>query len=76
MAEEDKRYDGILMTIIQQQGNINGFFDALFSFLRRNTDFFQNQKKAEEIIVQSCKKHFDLFQLDTNKKKEIEELKL
>jgi hypothetical protein len=43
---EDTRFDGMLMSIIQQKGNIDGFFDSIFGFLRRNTDFFVNQKKA------------------------------
>lgn len=43
---EDNKFDGILMSIIQQQGNIDGFFNSVFGFLRRNTDFFANQKKA------------------------------
>ena len=43
---DDTRFDGILMTIIQQKGNIDGFFDTVFGFLRRSTDFFANQKKA------------------------------
>lgn len=52
---DDNRFDGILMSIIQQKGNIDGFFNSVFGFLRRNTDFFANQKKAEEIIVNTCK---------------------
>lgn len=44
---QDNRFDGILMSIIQQTGNIDSFFNATFGFLRRNTDFFANQKKAE-----------------------------
>ena len=44
---EDNKFDGILMTMIQQKGNIDGFFDGIFGFLRRNTDFFADQKKAE-----------------------------
>ena len=43
---EDNKFDGILMTMIQQKGTIEGFFDGMFGFLRRNTDFFANQKKA------------------------------
>lgn len=50
MSDDDK-YDGILMTIVQQNQGIDGFFDAVFGFLRRKTDFFTNQKAAEEIIV-------------------------
>jgi hypothetical protein len=49
------------MTVIQQKGNINGFFDTMFGFLRRRTDFFANQKQAEETIVNSCKANFDKF---------------
>lgn len=44
---EDTRFDGVFMSMIQQKGNIDGFFDGVFGFLRRNTDFFANQKKAE-----------------------------
>lgn len=79
---EDARFDGILMSIIQQKGNIDGFFDSVFGFLRRNTDFFANQKKAEEIIVTSCKTNFDKFTADQivkkkedERKKEVEEKK-
>ena len=56
------------MTLLQQKGNIDGYFDAVFGFLRRNTDFFANQKKAEEIIVNSCKNNFDKFTADTKTK--------
>lgn len=62
---EDSKFDGILMTMIQQKGNIDGFFDGVFGFLRRNTDFFANQKKAEEIIVNNCKSHFDKYSAET-----------
>lgn len=44
---EDTKFDGILMTMLQQKGNIDAFFDGVYGFLRRNTDFFANQKKAE-----------------------------
>ena len=43
MAEEGK-FDGIFMTALQQQSNgINGFFNDVFGFLRRKSDFFENQ---------------------------------
>ena len=58
---EDSKFDGILMSMIQQKGTIDGFFDGMFGFLRRNTDFFANQKKAEEIITTSCRVNFDKF---------------
>jgi hypothetical protein len=40
---EDGKYDGIFMSVIQQEKGIDGFFEASFSFLRRKTDFFTNQ---------------------------------
>ena len=60
MSEESK-FDGVLMTMLQQKGNIDLFFDSVFGFLRRNTDFFANQKKAEEIIVNNCRKNFEQY---------------
>lgn len=58
---EDTKFDGILMTLLQQKGNIDAFFDTVYGFLRRNTDFFANQKRAEEIIVNNCKVNFDKY---------------
>lgn len=71
MAEDDARYDGILMTVIQQAGGIDGFFDSVFGFLRRKSDFFVDQKKAEEVIVRHSSKQFKLW--DASRKKEDEE---
>jgi len=72
---EDSKFDGILMTMIQQKGNIDGFFDGVFGFLRRNTDFFANQKKAEEIIVNNCRINFEKYASDTKQKQKEEEKK-
>ena len=63
------------MTMIQQKGNIDGFFDGVFGFLRRNTDFFQNQKKAEEIITNNCRTHFLKFNEEAAQKQKNEEKK-
>lgn len=62
------------MTIIQQKGNIDAFFDSVFGFLRRNTDFFSNQKRAEEIIVNTCKANYEKYTTEA-KQKEKEEQK-
>lgn len=71
---EDNKFDGILMTMIQQKGNIDGFFDGVFGFLRRNTDFFADQKKAEEIIVNNCRINFEKYN-NESKQKQKEETK-
>jgi hypothetical protein len=73
MAEDDPKYDGILMTVIQQAGGIDGFFDSVFGFLRRKSDFFVDQKKAEEVIVRHSSKQFKFW--EAAKKKEEEENK-
>ena len=70
---EQARFDGILMSIIQQKGNIDSFFDTVFGFLRRNTDFFSNQKKAEEIIVNTCKANYDKFTAEAKAKEKEEQ---
>jgi hypothetical protein len=69
---EDTKFDGILMTMLQQKGNIDAFFDGVYGFLRRNTDFFANQKKAEEIIVNNCKINFEKYNSETLKKQKEE----
>lgn len=71
MSEEDAKFDGLLMSVIQQAGGIDGFFDAVFGFLRRKSDFFTDQKKAEETIVKHSQKQFKAW--DANRKKEEEE---
>jgi hypothetical protein len=43
--------------------------------LRRSTDFYLNQKKAEEIIVNSCKKQYDIFAAEKTLKMEKEKEK-
>lgn len=70
---EDNKFDGVLMTMIQQKGNIDAFFDGVFGFLRRNTDFFANQKKAEEIIVNNCRVNFEKYNNDLKQKQKEEE---
>jgi len=62
LEEEEGRFDGVLLGIVQQSGGIDGFFNAVFGFLRRKTDFFINQKGAEEIIVKASHTHYTKYQ--------------
>jgi hypothetical protein len=34
MSEEESRFDGIFMTVLQQKKSIGSFFEAVFGFLR------------------------------------------
>jgi len=67
---EDDAFDGTLMGIVQRTGGIDGFFDAMFGFLRRKTDFYANQKEAEGIIVKHSHEQFKKY---AAKKKSEEE---
>lgn len=69
MAEDEARFDGLLMTLIQQTKGIDGFMDSVFGFLRRKTDFFSQNNGAEQTIVKWSKHHFDKF-AETKKKEE------
>ena len=40
---DQERFDGLFMSAIQNAHGIENFFDAMFSFMRRKTDFFTNQ---------------------------------
>jgi len=82
MSEEEAMYDGVLMGIVQKAGGIDGFFEAVFGFLRRKTDFYANQQGAEQIIVKHSHTHFKKYaetkkaeEAAALKKKEKEELK-
>ena len=39
---EEAQFDGLLMTVLQRGGGISNYFDAVFGFLYRKTDFFGN----------------------------------
>eukprot|EP01015_Nassula_variabilis_P031732 TRINITY_DN721_c0_g1_i7.p1 TRINITY_DN721_c0_g1~~TRINITY_DN721_c0_g1_i7.p1 ORF type:complete len:314 (-),score=102.75 TRINITY_DN721_c0_g1_i7:203-1144(-) len=58
MSEGEDKYDQLYFTVMQTAQGAEGFFDSVFSFLRRRTDFFQSQKQAEDIIVKACQVHF------------------
>ena len=60
MSEAEK-FDGIMYTMVQSSGGYEGFFDTVFGFLRRKTDFFTDFKKAEQVIAAAGKKHIEIY---------------
>jgi hypothetical protein len=44
----DERFDELLMMVISQCSGIQGFFDIVFRFLRRRTDFFVLSKPGDK----------------------------
>ena len=43
---ENTQFDGLFMSAIQQSQGIHQFYDNLFSFMRRKTDFFTQEEKS------------------------------
>jgi hypothetical protein len=47
----DERLDGLFMTGVQQSQGIDNYFNNLFSFMRRKTDFFSDSDKSKSIVI-------------------------
>jgi len=59
--EQVERFDGVLLSIAQQVGDIEKILDLFFGFLNRKTDFFtgaQDETAAEALVLKYCKKHW------------------
>ncbi|EAR82709.1 nuclear movement protein (macronuclear) [Tetrahymena thermophila SB210] len=69
---EETQFDNIFMTVMQNKKSIDGFFESVYGFLRRNTDFFTDQQRAEKVITEQCKKQYSLY-LNDQKQKEAKE---
>ena len=57
-------FDGVLMNVVQKAKGIDGFYDAIFGFMRRKTDFFSNPEKAKTTVLFEFQKHLTAFNED------------
>lgn len=48
--EDSEQFDGLYMTILQKGQGIQNFFDSLFSFMYRKTDYFADESKKFNLI--------------------------
>jgi len=62
MAEE--RLDGLFMNAVQQSQGIENFFENIFGFMRRKTDFFTMKDQANVIVNKALEKHAKIFSED------------
>lgn len=63
----DERFDGLFMSAIQQAQGIENFYDAMFSFMRRKTDFFSNETSSFQTVANNFEKHKNLYGEDTKR---------
>jgi hypothetical protein len=73
MSGTNEEYDGLLMTVIQKAGGIDNYFDSVFGFLFRKTDFFSNETKSREIMEVQFKKYLTKYQDKIEREKKIKE---
>jgi hypothetical protein len=73
MTEE--RFDGIFMNIVQQSQGIDNFFDNLFGFMGRKTDFFTQEAQALTTVTKSLTRNIDLFKKEHARKEALERKK-
>lgn len=69
--KDDERFDGLFMGAVQNARGIDNFFDALFSFMRRKTDFFSNESASVSKVQDIMEKHIALFREDTKRQELI-----
>lgn len=61
---QEGQFDGLFMTAVQQSQGIENFFNNLFSFMRRKTDFFTFDDKARELVNKPLNEHLGIYQAD------------
>lgn len=75
MSESTEEFDGLLMTLIQKARGIDNYFDAVFGFLFRKTDFFTNATQSQKAVEVQFKKYLQRYEDKKEREKKIEERK-
>ena len=68
---QQERFDGLFMTAVQNAQGIEPFFDALFSFFGRKTDFYTQEEKAMTTVNQFLTMHIGEFKANVEAQKAI-----
>ena len=75
MADNPEQFDGLLMTCLQQGGGITNFFDSIFGFLERKSDFFANEKQSKSYVDVHYNKWLRRYEEKKEREKKIRERK-
>jgi len=79
MDYTEEQCDGLFVNILQQSKGIDNFFDCMFSFFRRKTDFFASAEESQKKVTEKYQKHKSKFIADKEReekrKKKEEDLK-
>ena len=70
---DDERMDGLFMSAIQNAQGIDNFFNYIFSFMRRKTDFYTADEKSKQVVVAQFEKHRVLFSEDKKRQELIKQ---
>ena len=71
----DERFDGIFMNVVQQSRGVEEFFDNVFGFLGRKTDFYTQEQTAINIVTKAMMLHINNFKKDKERREAIEKKK-
>jgi hypothetical protein len=64
MSGAEEKFDGLFMTAVQQSQGIDNFFNNLFSFFRRKTDFFTAADSSKSVVIKALDEHLRTYQDD------------
>ena len=79
--KDDDKFDGLIMTLVQQSNGIENFYNNIFSFMRRKTDFFKyDDMRCNEMVLSALNEHMRTYREDQQrdaalKRKQDEEKK-
>jgi len=74
MAEDEGRFDGLLLGMAQQHtGGIHEMLETFFGFLRRKTDFFSQPENAKKVVLKAFNQQQEI--VDKAKREYNEQLK-